>query len=129
MFYLAYVHKDESSAYGLTFPDFDGCFAAADTLQDLPQAAQDAVQVHFDGETFAIPKASEPEKWFGDQRFQDGYWMLVDIDLGKINPKAVRINISMSEQLVHEIDEFATAHQMSRSAFLASASREKMART
>jgi predicted RNase H-like HicB family nuclease len=47
MFYPAYVHKDEGSAYGLTFPDFPSCFAAADDLAGLPQAAQDAVQAHF----------------------------------------------------------------------------------
>ncbi|QHI97677.1 CopG family transcriptional regulator [Xylophilus rhododendri] len=127
MFFPAYVHKDEDSSYGLTFPDFEGCFAAADSLQDLPQAAQDAVQAHFEGETFAIPKATAPERWVGDERFEGGYWMLVEIDLSRINPKAIRINVSMSEQLVHEIDQFANAHQMSRSAFLAVASREKLA--
>ena len=110
MFYLAYVHKDKKSAYGLTFPDFEGCFAAADTLEELPAAAQEAVQVHFEGESIAIPPPSEAARWAKDKRFTGGYWMLVDIDLSKLSTKAVRLNISLPERLVHEIDEFALSH-------------------
>jgi hypothetical protein len=29
MLYPVYVHKDPDSAYGVTFPDFPGCFSAA----------------------------------------------------------------------------------------------------
>ena len=43
MLYPVYVHKDEGSAYGLTFPDFPGCFSAADDLADLPGIDQEAV--------------------------------------------------------------------------------------
>lgn len=50
MLYPAYVHKDKGSAYGLTFPDFPGCFSAADELADLSRMAQEAVEVHLDGE-------------------------------------------------------------------------------
>ncbi|MGO3871130.1 MAG: type II toxin-antitoxin system HicB family antitoxin [Alcaligenes sp.] len=32
MLYPLHVHKDEHSAYGARFPDFPGCFAAADEL-------------------------------------------------------------------------------------------------
>ena len=41
--------------------------------------------------------------------------------------KAVRINISLPEALVHEIDEYAQARGMSRSAFLALAAEHEMA--
>ena len=54
MLYPVYVHKDEGSAYGLTFPDFPGCFSAADELADLSRMAQEAVELHFDGEAFDI---------------------------------------------------------------------------
>ena len=39
MFYPIHVHKEKVSAYGAAFPDFPGCFAAADHWQDLPRAA------------------------------------------------------------------------------------------
>lgn len=126
MLYPVHVHKDEGSAYGASFPDFPGCFAAADELQDLPRAAQEAVEAHFHGDTEAIPAPSAPEMWMSHEGFQGGYWMMVDIDLSKVNTKAVRLNISLPENLVHRIDQAAEARRMSRSAFLAMAAEHEM---
>lgn len=86
MLYPVYVHKDEDTAYGLTFPDFEGCFSAADEMQDIQRMAQEAVELHFDGEDSKLPKPSSPEQWLGDERFQDGFWLLIDIDTSKISP-------------------------------------------
>ncbi|RKG37467.1 type II toxin-antitoxin system HicB family antitoxin [Acinetobacter rongchengensis] len=119
MLYPVYVHKDENTAYGLTFPDFDGCFSAADEMQDIPQMVQEAVELYFEGEDMALPQPSSPEQWLGDDRFEGGYWLLVNIDTSKINTKSIRINISMSESLVNRIDAVAKKQHLSRSAFLA----------
>lgn len=129
MLYPVYVHKDKGSAYGLTFPDFPGCFSAADTLADIPRMAQEAVEVHFAGEDFGIPEPSAPERWEGDERFTGGYWLLLDIDLAKISTKPVRLNVSLPQNLVVLIDAFASEHHMSRSGFLAQAAKQAIART
>ncbi len=126
MLYPVYVHKDEGSAYGLTFPDFPGCFSAADELANLPRMAQEAVEVYFDGEKMKIPVPSSLEQWDGDERFIGGYWMLVEIDLAKIRSQPVRLNISLPEYLVSRIDSYAKAHHMSRSGFLAIAAERVM---
>lgn len=126
MLYPVYVHKDEGSAYGLTFPDLPGCFSAADEMKDLPRMAQEAVEVYFEGEDLAIPAPSAPEQWAGDERFEGGYWLLVDIDLAKIRSQPVRINISLPEYLVTQIDGYAKSHHMSRSGFLAKAAEMAM---
>jgi predicted RNase H-like HicB family nuclease len=128
MLYPICVHKDENSAYGAIFPDFPGCFAGADELQTLPAAAQEAAEAHFYGESDAIPKPSSPEAWNSDERFDGGYWMLVDIDLSKLNAKAVRLNISLPENLLNRIDAEAKTRRLSRSAFLAVAAEREMAR-
>ena len=127
MLYPAYIHKDEHSAYGVTFPDFPGCFSAADALADLPRLAQEAVELHFEGEELPIPEPSAPEAWAGDERFEGGYWMLVNVDLSRVNSKAVRLNISLPERLVLRIDAAARARRLSRSAFLAKAAEREMA--
>ena len=41
--YIAIVHKDRDSAYGLTFPDAPGCFSAADEMDDLFANAAEAI--------------------------------------------------------------------------------------
>lgn len=42
--YIVIVHKDENSAYGMTFPDAPGCFSAADEIDDLFAMASEALQ-------------------------------------------------------------------------------------
>ena len=119
MLYPVYVHRDEDTAYGLTFPDFEGCFSAADEIQDIQRMAQEAVEVHFDGEDIPLSPPSSPEQWLGDERFEGGFWLLIDIDTTKVNTKSIRINISMPEALVKRIDAVAKKQHLSRSAFLA----------
>ncbi len=127
MLYPIYVHKDPGSAYGATFPDFPGCFAAADDLQSLPRAAQEAAEAHFGGDDDPIPAPSSPETWADDQDYTGGFWMLVEVDLSKVRAKAIRLNISLNEGLVHRIDAAAKARGQSRSAFLAQAAEREMA--
>ncbi|BEV15047.1 type II toxin-antitoxin system HicB family antitoxin [Herbaspirillum sp. DW155] len=126
MLYPLYVHKDPDSAYGAAFPDFPGCFAGSDELQHLPAAAQEAVEAHFHGQAEPIPAPSAPEDWADDERFQGGYWMLVEIDLSRVNAKSVRLNVSLPQNLVARIDSVAQARRMSRSAFLALAAEHEM---
>jgi len=126
MLYPMYVHHDEDSAWSASFPDLPGCFAAADALQDLPRAAQEAVQAHysFDGDT--IPTPSTPDKWFEYPDYRDGVWMMVDIDISRIRARAVRLNISLPESLIQDIDAYARQHGQTRSGFLAQATRAAM---
>ena len=42
---FAVLHHDTGSAFGLTFPDVPGCFAASDDLHALAEAAEDALSL------------------------------------------------------------------------------------
>ena len=129
MLYPVYVHTgDAKRAHGVTFPDFAGCFAAADDWADLPAAIQEAVQAHFHGEgAQAVPQPTPLEVLASDPQFEGGAWMLVDVDLSRIDTRPVRLNISLSANLVDEIDAFARSHGSTRSGFLAQAARQAMA--
>lgn len=124
MLYPLYVHHDEGSSYGGTFPDIPGCFTAADELADLPRMAQEAVEVHFDGEDIEIPPPSDITRWKDDADYQGGCWLLVDIDLAQVNAKPQRLNVSLPAYLVQRIDRYAETHHMTRSGFLARAAQQ-----
>lgn len=55
--FAAIVHKDEGNAYGLTFPDLPGCFAAADNWAHVQRAAVEALDLWFEGVTPVVPEA------------------------------------------------------------------------
>lgn len=124
MLYPVYVHKDPESAYGVTFPDFPGCFSAADDVGSVPRLAQEAVEVHFEGEDMEIPSPTPIEELAADPGYEGGFWILLDLDLSKVNTKSVRLNISLPANLVGQIDRYAAEHHMTRSGFLAKAAQQ-----
>jgi predicted RNase H-like HicB family nuclease len=125
MLYPLYIWKEKNSAYGGRFPDLPGVFTAADNLDELPAMAQEAVEAMYEGEA-RIPEPSSVEQWKDCTEYKDGFWMLVAIDRAKINTKPVRLNISLPESLLHDIDAFAKARHLTRSGFLAQAALKAM---
>ena len=61
MEYIAYLHKDKGSDFGVSFPDFPGCITAGKTLEEARKLAVEALKLHMagmieDGE--ALPEPS-----------------------------------------------------------------------
>ena len=117
MLYPVYVHRDAGTAYGAIVPDFEGCFAAADSLRNLPAAVQEAAEALFEGTEEGIPEPSDPEELQGDA-FQGGAWAFIDIDTSKLNTAKERINISVPVFALREIDEHISKLGENRSHFL-----------
>jgi len=115
MLYPVYVHHDEGSAYGAIVPDFEGCFAAADSLKELAVAVQEAAGAFFEGEDVGIPEPSDPEEL---DEFQGGSWAFIDIDTTKLNTAKERVNISVPVFALREIDEYIVRLGENRSHFL-----------
>ncbi|WP_429294166.1 type II toxin-antitoxin system HicB family antitoxin [Paraburkholderia sp. CI3] len=59
------MHHDPGSSYGPMFPDFPGRFSDADTLAELQQMAQEAVELHMEGIGGELPLPSKPEDCAG----------------------------------------------------------------
>lgn len=122
MLYPVYLHLgDENHAHGITIPDFPGCFSAADCWEDLPRMIQEAAELYFDGEEGEVPPPTPIEQLAHNPEYEGGAWMLVDIDLSKLSTRIKRVNITLPENLLKSIDDFAVSHHMTRSAFLARA--------
>jgi len=47
--YIAVIHKDKTSDYGVVFPDFLGCITSGTTLEEVNNMAEEALQFHIDG--------------------------------------------------------------------------------
>ena len=58
--YPALIHKDPDSCYGVTFPDFDGCVSAGDTLEEAVKMAHEALEFHIEGMVTAGEEIPEP---------------------------------------------------------------------
>ena len=62
--YVALVHKDECTSYGVSFPDVPGCIAAGDTFEEAAANAAEALATHFavmkaDGDIIPAPRTFE----------------------------------------------------------------------
>ena len=82
MDYVAVVHKDADSDFGVSFPDFPGCITAGRTLDEAKQMAIEALTGHIEamldtGET--VPDPSTLDEVMHDPDFQDGVAFLVSI--------------------------------------------------
>ncbi len=120
MYFPVVIHKDKDSTYGVTIPDIPGCFTAGDTLDEALANIQEAVECHLEGES-RVPKPSAIEKYLPCPEYKGGIWVLVDVDFSFMSGKAVRINITVPEKLLHKIDEAAKKRGIPRSVFLVDA--------
>ena len=118
MLYPVYMHKDENSAYSVTVPDFPGCFSAADDMNDLPANVQEAIELYCEGEDMIVPEPTALESLQDLEDYQDGTWLFIDIDLGKLDTRKERINLSVPVWALREIDNYASRIHTTRSGLM-----------
>jgi predicted RNase H-like HicB family nuclease/uncharacterized protein (DUF1778 family) len=119
MDYIAYLHKDSKSDFGVSFPDFPGCVTAGKSLDEASRKAPEALAFHIagmmeDGEK--IPKPSKMDDLVSDPDRQNAVAFLVTADLNKA--KTVRVNITARENQIELIDRLAGRAGMTRSAYM-----------
>jgi|GEM_PF-1209192 predicted RNase H-like HicB family nuclease len=68
--YVALIHKDEQSGYGVSFPDVPGIVAVADTLDEAISEGAAALQFAFEDWVGALPNPRSIETLREDPDFQ-----------------------------------------------------------
>ena len=121
--YIAVVHKDPKSDFGVSFPDFPGCITAGTTIDEAKDMANDALSLHVkglleDGED--IPSPSKLEDIMENPEYSDSVAILV-VSVSEAKPRSVRVNITVPEDMLRRIDDIARKRGMSRSSFLVNA--------
>ena len=122
--YIALIHKEAASDYGVSFPDFAGVVTAGRDLDEARALAEEALQLHVEGlieDGEAIPEPSTLETVMSDPLNRNGVAILVW--LKEPDLKTVRINVSLPADVLAEIDRYAEDHGFTRSGFLAQAAK------
>jgi predicted RNase H-like HicB family nuclease len=126
--YIALIHKDRDSDYGVSFPDLPGVITAGSSLDEARDMAAEALAFHLEGmaeDGEAVPEPSSLEEVMGTAENRDGVAVLIaapDADV-----RSVRVNITLPADVLSEIDRYAEREGFTRSGFLAQAAKKAMA--
>jgi predicted RNase H-like HicB family nuclease len=125
--YIGLIHKEADSDYGVSFPDFPGVVTAGTDLDDARHMAEEALAFHVDGlvaDGEAIPEASSLEAVMADPEISGAVAILVSLKTEA--KKAVRVNITVPEDVLQEVDAYAEQNGLTRSGFLVRAARREL---
>jgi len=131
-YYVAVIEKESDSAFGVWFPDVEGCFSAGDTLEEAVANAAAALRQHTEALESAgrrLSAARTPDDVSRDTDVRASVEkgaVLFAVPLFADAGRTVRINISLDKALVDQIDVAASVRGLTRSAFIAQAAREKI---
>jgi predicted RNase H-like HicB family nuclease len=115
--YLALVHKDPDSAYGLTFPDLPGCFAAADSEADILRSGVEALELWFEDAAPVTPRGPEAISAEVAEDLAQGAFLMA-VPLVQPSSRQKRVNISLDAGTLEAIDTAAEGLGLTRSGFL-----------
>jgi predicted RNase H-like HicB family nuclease len=123
--YIALLRKEKDSAFGVDFPDFPGCISAGKSLEEAHKRASEALKFHIKGmleDGDPIPEPNSLDEIMADPSNADAVPFLVTVP----DSKTKRVNITLPENDLEAIDDYARQHKMSRSAFLLAAAKRAM---
>ena len=126
--YIALIHKDPTSDYGVSFPDLPGVISAGSTPDEARAMAAEALAFHLEGlaeDGEAVPEPSTLEEIMAIAGNKDAVAVLVDAPAAEV--KSVRVNITLPADVLGEIDKYAEREGFTRSGFLAQAAKKAMA--
>jgi predicted RNase H-like HicB family nuclease len=112
--------------WGVRIPDLPGCYAggatAGEALSEAISAAREWAE-HRVSKGYPLPPASPLEEIAGSVEPNEAIVVIpVLLDSGR----SVRANLSLDAALLEDIDRAAKARGLTRSAFMASAARDKI---
>ena len=119
MDYIAYLHKDDKSDFGVSFPHFPDCITAGKSLDEAARKAPEALAFHIAGmreDGAKIPKPSKIDDLLRDPDRKNAVAFLVTAAFHKT--KTVRVNITARENQIELIDRLARQAGMTRSAYM-----------
>lgn len=131
MRYIAFIHKEPDSVYGVSFPDLPGCISAGETIDAAVRNAVEALAGHvrmLEADGDPVPAPRDFDAVMSDPELEEDRHgaMTTIVPLVRDCGSTPRINVSFDLGLLEAIDAAAKARRQTRSAFLASAARREI---
>lgn len=126
--YIALLHKDADSDYGVSFPDFLGCVSAGRTMDEARLMAVEALTFHIEGmleDGDDIPEPSTMDAIAADPENKDVVAFIL-VEVPDINVPPQRVNVTLPASDLRLIDSYVAKHGLTRSGFLVDAARKVM---
>lgn len=128
LYYTAVIHKEADSDYGVSFPDFPGCISAGENQSEALVMAKEALTLQIEGmieDKDTIPDPTSVDD-IQSAISEDADVAFVTLVEAALPGPAKRVNITIEEATLDEIDTAAASMGLSRSAFLTNAARDKL---
>ncbi len=127
LYYPAEISRDPDTDTGVSFPDFPGCVTTGADIAAALRHAEQALGGHIeamlaDGEP--IPEPTPPEAVCSPPA--DNVIAIAMVPVHR-HGRAVRINLSIGERLLRQIDAAAETESMTRSRWLAVTAGKRLA--
>ncbi|MCW2476458.1 type II toxin-antitoxin system HicB family antitoxin [Candidatus Symbiopectobacterium sp. NZEC151] len=131
MKYPVYLHQADSGTYSGFVPDVVGCYFAGDTIDEAIAEAHVAIDAYLEYQSEKgreVPSAKNINDYKDDEDCQGGIWGFVDIDTTKYEGKAIKLNITLPQNLLKRIDDYVSSNGefSSRSGFIAELARREL---
>jgi len=117
--YIALLRKILDSEFSVDFPDFPECFTAGYAIDEAKDMSVEALTLHIEGiikDGLPLPSPSSLESIMSDPHNSRAVAFLVHDPTA--TEKAVRVNVTFPESILHKIDAKAKELGMTRSGFL-----------
>lgn len=128
---FALALHEESGKYGVTVLDLPGCFSVGESAEEALAAAAEAIDGHVEllaEEGAPIPQVRPVDAHLHSPQLEGGLLAVIDVPVERYFGPAEKINITVPALTLKRIDEYASRHGESRSAFLVKAAEEIMRR-
>ena len=131
--YIGLIRKDADGDFDVSFPDFPGLTAAATSLNDARAVAEEALGLHFAGlaeaglakDGAAIADPATLDEIMSAQHNRDAVAILISVRTWQ--PRVLRVNVTMPEDVLARLDRYAEVHGFTRSGLLTQAAKRLLA--
>jgi predicted RNase H-like HicB family nuclease len=129
---LQICYQEQENTFQLTVPDLPGCKVQEESLDKVMSKVNDAIASHLNilaeyGET--IPHATSLDVHVANCVVDKPIWAVIDFDIVPYLGKSHKINVTLPELLIKQIDDRVSKSEQhkTRSGFIASACIKQLA--